>query len=75
MKITTLGMFCLLCFLIYYLFLSVKLILIGLGKFENPKTKKTEKNSESLVRGIIGGTITFPFFCFIAYFFIKVFVL
>lgn len=75
MKMTTFGMFGLLCFLIYYLFLSVKLILIGLGKIENPKTKKTETNKRLFISGIVAGIVTLLFFCFIAYFFIQVFVL
>ena len=48
MKMTTFGMFGLFCFLIYYLFLSVKLILIGLGKIENPKTKKRKQIKDCL---------------------------
>ncbi|MGI5173710.1 hypothetical protein H0R92_08930 [Treponema sp. OMZ 840] len=44
-------------------------------KFENPKIKKPETNKKLLISGIIAGTVTLPFFCFIVYILIKVFVL
>lgn len=73
MHITTIGMTLLLIFLMYYLFLSIKLILIGTGKLINPELQKVEKDKKLIARGIIGALVTFPFFCFIVYIFIQVF--
>ena len=73
MKLTTMGMCLLLLFLLYYLFLSTKLILIGVGIIRNPLTKIKKKDKAFLIRGIIGISVTFPFFCFIVFIFIQVF--
>ena len=70
---TTVGMILLLIILLYFLVLSIKLIFIGIGKVENPITKTVEKNKQLLLRGIIGLVVTFPFFVFIVYIFIQVF--
>lgn len=72
---TTFGMIILFIILIYFLFLSIKAILIGVGKVNNPILKKKERNNQFLIRGIIGFLVSFPFFCFILFCFIMVFVL
>lgn len=72
MNLTTIGMLLLLLFLMYYLFLSVKLILIGNGVILHPIKGKKERDKSFLIRGIIGVSVTFPFFCFVVFFFIEV---
>ena len=72
---TTVGMILLLIILLYFLVLSIKLIFIGIGKVENSITKTVEKNKQFLLRGIIGLVVTFPFFVFIVFIFIQVFLL
>ena len=70
---TTFGMLFLLIIVLYFLIKSLKLVLIGVGKVENPITKKIEENKEFLFRGIIGLVVTIPFICYLIFIFIQVF--
>lgn len=71
--VTTIGMILLLLINLYFLVLSVKLVLIGVGKVENLITKNIENNKQFLFRGIIGLVVTIPFICFLIFIFIQVF--
>ena len=73
MNNSTLGMVLLLLFLTWFLFLSLKCILIGIGKLTNPKTKEKAKDKKMLISGIIAGIVTFPSFCFVVFMFIVIF--
>ncbi len=74
-KNSTFGMVLLLLFLAWYLFLSIKCILIGTGKLMNPQTKEKAKDKKLLIAGIIAGIVTVPSFCFVVFMFIVVFLL
>lgn len=75
MRSTTVGMIFLLIIIVYFLILSLKLIFIGIGKIENPNTKKIDKNGKFILRGIIGLVVTTPFLCYIIFIFIQVFLI
>ena len=75
MRSTTVGMIFLLIIIVYFLILSLKLIFIGMGKIENPNTKKIDKNGKFILRGSIGLVVTTPFLCYISFIFIQVFLI
>ena len=60
---TDIGMTLLLIVLLYFVFLSVKSILIGKGK---------NGTRGYLIAGIIGISVAIPFLCFIVYLFFQV---
>ncbi len=65
MNITTLGLILLLLLILYYLFLSVKLFLIGKGMLKHPIKGDYVIDKTFVVRGIIGFVVTIPSLCLI----------